>query len=165
MSGKVAQLRLVQDPAPAHGVTQDPCRQVFEQWVALFGMCRKRTKLDDERRAIINSLLVTYGLEDTLLGVEGAASVPMGGQPETMVETVSEIAWFGAKASRFEKRIRHGEKVRAMLQAEAEMAQCRPVVQCAAVLSPEEQAAAAQQAADARARMQARMAELRARHG
>jgi len=87
------QLRLVNTPAPAHNLTTDPVRRVFEHWVFMFGRCAKRTKLDHERRL---------------------AAVPLGDKPQSMRDAMIEVSWFLAKAARIERALRYADDLRAM---------------------------------------------------
>ena len=126
------QLRLVQDAPPAHGVTQDPVRQVFEHWVFMFGKQAARTKLDAERRQVIQAALQLYegDVQTVMLAVEGMAAVPLGDKPESMQDAMREVTWFLAKSSRIENALRWSDRLR--LQAAQQQA-----MQCAVPVAPE----------------------------
>ena len=126
------QLRLVQDAPPAHGVTQDPVRQVFEHWVFMFGKQPGRTKLDAERRQVIQAALQLYewDVQTVMLAVEGMAAVPLGDKPEGMQDAMREVTWFLAKSSRIESALRWSDRLR--LQAAQQQA-----MQCAVPVAPE----------------------------
>lgn len=149
------QLRLVQDAPPAHGVTADPVRQVFEHWVFMFGLQPGRTKLDAERRGAINGALALYGLPDVLLAVEGMAAVPLGDKPASMQEAMREVSWFLASARRVERCLRYGDQLREAAAAPAG-GPAVPVDQPAA--DPAE-------VARQRARLRELAAQFRAMHG
>lgn len=134
------QLRLVKDAPPAHDVTTDPTRQVFEHWVFMFGLHPGRTKLDAARRAAINGAIAMYGLPDVLLAVEGMAAVPMADKPESMREAMREIEWFLASAKRIERCLRYGDDLRAAAAQPAPAAadECVAPVDQAAVAAQRE---------------------------
>lgn len=110
------QLRLVNTPAPAHNLTTDPVRRVFEHWVFMFGRCAKRTKLDHERRLAIAAALAMYDqdVETIMQAVEGMAAVPLGDKPQSMRDAMIEVSWFLAKAARIERALRYADDLRAM---------------------------------------------------
>jgi len=111
------QLRLVKDAPPAHATTTDPTRQVFEHWVFMFGLHPGRTKLDPERRQVINSALTLYDGDVALVmqAVEGMAAVSLTDKPASMQEAMREISWFLAKAKRIESCLRYAEQLRDMV--------------------------------------------------
>lgn len=94
--------------------SSDPARQVFDHWVFMFGLLASRTKLDDERRKVINEALALYGLDVVLLAVEGMAAAPLGDKPESMRLAMREVSWFLARAKRVESCLRYGDDLRAM---------------------------------------------------
>jgi hypothetical protein len=115
----VRQLRLLTEPPPKPGTTENPTRVVFDRWVFMFGLMPARTKLDDERRKVINEALALYGLDGVLLAVEGMAAAPLGDKPESMRLAMREISWFLARAKRVESCLRYGDDLHAVaLQAD-----------------------------------------------
>lgn len=161
---KSTQLKLVTEGPPEHGHSADPVRVAFEHYVAAFGFNPRRTKLDAQRRQVLDALLALYDLDTVLLGIDGMAAVPMGGKPQSMVDTMSELAWFGATAARFERAIRHGERLQAMLH-EAQAGLHARQEEAAEAPSPEEEARMAAVAAASRAQLRELQAKLRAQHG
>lgn len=111
------QLRLVTDAPPAHATSTDPTRKVFEHWVFMFGLHPGRTKLDAERRQVINGALVLYDNDVGLVmqAVEGMAAVSLADKPASMQEAMREISWFLAKAKRIESCLRYAEQLRDMV--------------------------------------------------
>lgn len=124
MSARSAQLRLVTEAAPAHGVSQDPVRQVFEHWVFMFGLMPARTKLDPERRQVITAALQLYEGDVQLLlqAVEGMAAAPLGDKPQSMQDSMREITWFLARSKRIESALRWSDKLRDALELQAHRA-------------------------------------------
>lgn len=128
MSTGARQLRLVTEPPPQPHTTTDPARMVFDHWVFMFGLMPARTKLDDERRKVINAAVALYGLDLVLLAVDGMAAAPLGDKPESMRLAMREISWFLAGAKRVESCLRYGDDLHAVVntpvqsaaQAEAE---------------------------------------------
>lgn len=148
------QLRLVNTPPPQPHTSTDPVRMVFDHWVFMFGLMPARTKLDDERRKVINEALALYGLDVVLLAVEGMAAAPLGDKPESMRLAMREVSWFLARAKRVESCLRYGDDLRAMAQQPA------AAVQQAAEAPADPAAAAA-----ARERLRALAEQCRRLHG
>lgn len=146
------QLRLVQDAQQPQSTT-DPVRRVFEHWLFMLGRSPRRCKLDHYRRAAINSALaIGYDEETLMLACEGMACVSFDGKPESMRETMLELEWFLARASRIERAVRYGEALR-----DAAARQPAPVVAAEAVAAPVDPVAAAA----ARERLRTMAAALR----
>jgi hypothetical protein len=152
------QLRLVTDPPPAHHVTADPVRQVFEHWVFMFGLHPGRTKLDHLRRQAINAALSLYDgdVQTIMLAVDGMASAPLGDKPESMQDAMREVDWFLGNAKRIERCLRHADVL-------AELARAQDARQAAphAVQAPADPAAVAA----ARERLRAIAMQRRGAHG
>jgi hypothetical protein len=160
------QLRLVQDAPPAHGVTQDPVRQVFEHWVFMFGYMPARTKLDPERKRIITAALALYDgdVQTIMMAVEGMAAVPLGDKPESMQDAMREVSWFLASARRIESALRWRDR----LQLVADRAAAGVAASGPAALAPEstpEQRAAALAAREKLRALAARGREGQWHHG
>lgn len=156
---QVQQLRLVTEPPPAHGTTQDPARQVFEHWVFMFGKKPARTKLDADRRKAIDTALALYDLPTVLQAVEGMAAAPMHGKPESLVSAITEIEWFLAKAARIERALEHADRLHAELIAQTTTSST--AAQPAEQLTNEQQAEQAARAIEARATLRALAKQLR----
>ena len=137
------QLRLVQDPPPAHGTTQDPVRQVFEHWVFMFGYMPARTKLDADRKRVIAAALALYDwdVETILLAVEGMAAVPLGDKPQGMQDAMRNIEWFLARSSRIEDALRWRDRMQLVAQRSAALAAMPLPSASPAERTPEERAA------------------------
>lgn len=106
------QLRLVQDPAPAHGESGDPVRKVFEHWVFMLGRSPMRCKLGSTRRPVIAAALALYEVDTLMLAVDGMAADPLEGCSERMREAMREIEWLLARESRIEYYAERGEALR-----------------------------------------------------
>lgn len=152
-----AQLRLVTEPPPAHGRTQDPVRQVFERWVFMMGRSPARCKLDRERAEVIGAALALYeGDVATLLhAVDGMAAAPLADKPESMQEAMRELTWFLRSARNIERALAWADKLH---EAAAAQDQAPP----AAVLVAEPTAEEGAAAAAARERLRALAARGRA---
>ena len=155
MSTGARQLRLVTEPPPQPHTSTDPVRVVFDHWVYMFGLMPARTKLDDERRKVINEALALYSLDVVLLAVDGMAAAPLGDKPESMRNAMREISWFLARAKRVESCLRYGDDLHAMA------AQPAAAAAPAAAAEPADQAALAA----ARERMRALAEQCRRLHG
>lgn len=153
------QLRLVTEPPPAHGVTADPVRQVFEHWVFMFGLNPRRTKLDALRRQAINAALALYDgdVQTIMLAVDGMASAPLGDKPQSMADAMREIDWFLGNAKRIERCLRHADDLAMMLEAQDARASAPAAPQAA----PADPAAVAA----ARERLRAMAMQRRGAHG
>ena len=149
------QLRLVKDAPPAHDVTTDPTRQVFEHWVFMFGLHPGRTKLDAQRRQAINGAIAQHGLADVMLAVEGMASAPLADKPESMRKAMRQIHWFLATAARVEDCLEYADQLRAAAEALPD----------GAAASVPEQVVDAAAVAEQRERLRRLAEQFRASHG
>jgi hypothetical protein len=92
----------------------------------MFGLQPARTKLDDERRQVINAALALYSLDVVLLAVDGMAAAPLGDKPESMQQAMREVSWFLARAKRIESCLRYADDLHAMAAAPEKPAATAP---------------------------------------
>jgi hypothetical protein len=126
---RAAQLRLVQDDLPTARLSTDPARRIFDRWLFMLGRSPRRCKLGPTRRAAINAALAMgYDEETLLLTVDGIASDPLEGKPDSMRAAMRELEWLLRSEARIEHWAGLGDALHARLETPDSEAEAPTVV-------------------------------------